>query len=124
MKCGTQKPKGPAPKTTKGATNLLLNMHCWDLRLPRVITLLRLQFHSSDLTFFLWFLGEENVIQVEAMTWKDSVKIPIATLKAGGPNNQVLLDLSFPDPPVTFTLIQGKFCISTVFNLIYVIVLF
>lgn len=41
------------------------------------------------------------------MTWKDSVKIPIATLKAGGPNNQVLLDLSFPDPPVTFTLIQG-----------------
>ncbi|XP_066155236.1 nucleoplasmin-like protein isoform X1 [Euwallacea fornicatus] len=52
--------------------------------------------------------GEVNVIQVEAMTWKDSVKIPIATLKAGGPNNQVLLDLSFPDPPVTFTLIQGN----------------
>ncbi|ENN75858.1 hypothetical protein YQE_07587, partial [Dendroctonus ponderosae] len=52
--------------------------------------------------------GEVNVIQVEAMTWKDSVKIPIATLKAGGANNQVLLDLSFPDPPVTFTLIQGS----------------
>lgn len=52
--------------------------------------------------------GEVNVIQVEAMTWKDSVKIPIATLKAGGVNNQVLLDLSFPDPPVTFTLVQGE----------------
>lgn len=42
------------------------------------------------------------------MTWKDSVKIPVATLKAGGPNNQVLLDLAFPDPPVTFTLVQGN----------------
>lgn len=52
--------------------------------------------------------GEVNVVQVEAMTWKDSVKIPVATLKAGGPNNQVLLDLSFPDPPVTFTLVQGS----------------
>ncbi|CAH0554588.1 unnamed protein product [Brassicogethes aeneus] len=52
--------------------------------------------------------GEVNVVQVEAMTWKDSVKIPVATLKAGGANNQVLLDLSFPDPPVTFTLIQGN----------------
>ncbi|CAH1118949.1 unnamed protein product [Phaedon cochleariae] len=52
--------------------------------------------------------GELNVVQVEAMTWKDSVKIPVATLKAGGSNNQVLLDLSFPDPPVTFSLIQGN----------------
>lgn len=52
--------------------------------------------------------GEVNVIQVEAMTWKDHVKIPVATLKAGGSNNQVLLDLSFPDPPVTFTLVQGS----------------
>ncbi|XP_056632528.1 nucleoplasmin-like protein isoform X2 [Diorhabda carinulata] len=52
--------------------------------------------------------GEVNVVQVEAMTWKDSVKIPVATLKAGGPNSQVLLDLSFPDPPVTFSLIQGN----------------
>lgn len=42
------------------------------------------------------------------MTWKDSIKIPIAILKAGGPQNQVLLDLSFPDPPVTFSLIQGN----------------
>ncbi|KAF7270245.1 nucleoplasmin-like protein isoform X3 [Rhynchophorus ferrugineus] len=52
--------------------------------------------------------GEVNVVQVEAMTWKDAVKIPIATLKAGGPNSQVLLDLSFPDPPVTFALLQGN----------------
>lgn len=51
--------------------------------------------------------GELNVIQVEAMTWKESIKIPVAILKAGGPNTQVLLDLSFPDPPVTFSLIQG-----------------
>ncbi|VEN38730.1 unnamed protein product [Callosobruchus maculatus] len=51
---------------------------------------------------------EVNVVQVEAMTWKDSVKIPIATLKAGGPTNQVLLDLSFPDPPVTFSLVKGS----------------
>lgn len=61
--------------------------------------------HNSRFTFVL---GEVNVVQVEAMTWKDSVKIPVATLKAGGPNNQVLLDLSFPDPPVTFTLVQGN----------------
>ncbi|XP_068899610.1 nucleoplasmin-like protein isoform X1 [Tenebrio molitor] len=52
--------------------------------------------------------GEVNVVQVEAMTWKDSVKIPIASLKAGGANNQVVLDLSFPDPPVTFSLVQGN----------------
>ncbi|GJQ75851.1 hypothetical protein Trydic_g17919 [Trypoxylus dichotomus] len=51
--------------------------------------------------------GELNVIQVEAMTWTESVKVPVATLKAGGQNNQVLLDLSFPDPPVTFSLVQG-----------------
>jgi len=50
--------------------------------------------------------GETNVIQVEAMTWKESIKIPVAVLKAGS-NTQVLLDLSFPDPPVTFSLAQG-----------------
>jgi len=52
--------------------------------------------------------GEVNVIQVEAMTWKESIKIPVAVLKGGAANNQVQLDLSFPDPPVTFTLIQGS----------------
>ncbi|KAF5284304.1 hypothetical protein FQA39_LY04597 [Lamprigera yunnana] len=50
--------------------------------------------------------GEVNVIQVEAMTWKESIKIPVAVLKSGS-SNQVLLDLSFPDPPVTFSLVQG-----------------
>lgn len=49
---------------------------------------------------------ETNVIQVEAMTWKESIKIPVAVLKSGS-SNQVLLDLSFPDPPVTFSLVQG-----------------
>lgn len=52
--------------------------------------------------------GEVNVVQVEAMTWKESIKIPVAVLKGGSANNQVQLDLSFPDPPVTFTLIQGS----------------
>ncbi|KAJ3626629.1 hypothetical protein MTP99_017109 [Tenebrio molitor] len=28
--------------------------------------------------------------------------------EAGGANNQVVLDLSFPDPPVTFSLVQGN----------------
>lgn len=51
--------------------------------------------------------GETNVIQVEAMTWKESIKIPVAVLKAGT-SGQVLLDLSFPDPPVTFSLTQGS----------------
>lgn len=53
--------------------------------------------------------GELNVVQVEAMTWKDSITIPVATLTAG-PNgsSQCLLDLSFPDPPVTFSLLQGS----------------
>lgn len=53
--------------------------------------------------------GEVNVVQVEAMTWKDSITIPVATLSAG-PNgtSQCLLDLSFPDPPVTFSLLQGS----------------
>lgn len=46
------------------------------------------------------------MVQVEAMTWKESIKVPVAVLKAGS-GSQVLLDLSFPDPPVTFTLVQG-----------------
>lgn len=53
--------------------------------------------------------GEVNVVQVEAMTWKDSITIPVATLTAGANGtSQCLLDLSFPDPPVTFTLLQGS----------------
>lgn len=53
--------------------------------------------------------GEVNVVQVEAMTWKDSITIPVAVLSAGANgHNQCLLDLSFPDPPVTFSLLQGN----------------
>ncbi|GLV32292.1 Nucleoplasmin [Carabus blaptoides fortunei] len=53
--------------------------------------------------------GEVNVVQVEAMTWKDSITIPVATLSAGANGtSQCLLDLSFPDPPVTFSLLQGS----------------
>lgn len=53
--------------------------------------------------------GEVNVVQVEAMTFKEMMKIPVAVLKAGaGGSSQVLLDISFPDPPVTFSLIQGS----------------
>lgn len=55
--------------------------------------------------------GEVNVLQVEAKrwpTWKKPVQIPVAVLKGGSSNNQVLLDLSFPDPPVTFSLAQGS----------------
>lgn len=55
--------------------------------------------------------GEVNVLQVEAKrwpTWKKPVQIPVAVLKSGSANSQVLLDLSFPDPPVTFSLAQGS----------------
>lgn len=53
--------------------------------------------------------GDVNVVQVEAMTWKDSITIPVAILTTG-PNGhgQCLLDLSFPDPPVTFSLLSGS----------------
>ncbi|XP_077297238.1 nucleoplasmin-like protein isoform X2 [Arctopsyche grandis] len=50
--------------------------------------------------------GEFNVVQVETMSMRDTVKIPVAVLKSGE-NRQVRLDLEFPDAPVTFTLIQG-----------------
>lgn len=51
--------------------------------------------------------GEINVLQVEAMGLKGLVKIPIAILEAGK-TSQIILDLSFPDPPVTFSLIKGS----------------
>lgn len=50
--------------------------------------------------------GEFNVVQVETMSMKDTVKIPVAILKSDE-NRQVRLDLEFPDSPATFTLIQG-----------------
>lgn len=51
--------------------------------------------------------GEINVLQVEAMGLKGLTKIPIAILEAGK-QSQVTLDLSFPDPPVTFSLLKGS----------------
>ncbi|XP_063978306.1 nucleoplasmin-like protein isoform X4 [Diachasmimorpha longicaudata] len=51
--------------------------------------------------------GELNVLQVEAMGLKGLIKTPIALLERGK-TEQITLDLSFPDPPVTFTLIKGS----------------
>ncbi|XP_058803763.1 nucleoplasmin-like protein isoform X3 [Phymastichus coffea] len=51
--------------------------------------------------------GELNVLQVEAMGLKGPIKIPIALLEMGK-TSQIILDLSFPDPPVTFSLIKGS----------------
>ncbi|KAM3956504.1 nucleoplasmin-like protein isoform 2-T2 [Aphomia sociella] len=50
---------------------------------------------------------ELNVVQVETMSLQDSVKIPVAVLKAGE-TRHARLDIEFPDAPVTFTLIQGS----------------
>ncbi|XP_014213444.1 nucleoplasmin-like protein isoform X3 [Copidosoma floridanum] len=51
--------------------------------------------------------GEINVIQVEARSLDGVTKIPIAILEMGK-QSQVSMDLSFPDAPVTFTLIKGS----------------
>lgn len=51
--------------------------------------------------------GEINVVEVEAMGYKSDVKYPITVLKAGS-QHQSLLDLLFPDPPVTFKLVRGS----------------
>ncbi|XP_076636116.1 uncharacterized protein LOC143349078 isoform X2 [Colletes latitarsis] len=51
--------------------------------------------------------GELNVLQVEAMGLKGPIKTPIALLEIGK-TAQIILDLSFPDPPVTFTLVKGS----------------
>uniref|UniRef100_U5EYV1 Putative nucleoplasmin n=1 Tax=Corethrella appendiculata TaxID=1370023 RepID=U5EYV1_9DIPT len=50
---------------------------------------------------------EFNVVQVETMTIRDTLRIPIAVLKVGE-SRQCRLDLEFSDSPVTFTLIQGN----------------
>jgi len=47
------------------------------------------------------------MFQVETMSMRDTVKIPVAVLKAGE-TRQVRLDLEFPDAPVTFTLVQVR----------------
>lgn len=66
--------------------------------------------HSSILNGNLFITNHRLIIlQVETKMWKDRVvKVPVAVLKAGAANSQALLDLSFPDPPVTFTLAEGS----------------
>ncbi|XP_020293340.1 nucleoplasmin-like protein isoform X2 [Pseudomyrmex gracilis] len=51
--------------------------------------------------------GELNVLSVEAMGLQGTIKTPIALLEMGK-TSQIILDLSFPDPPVTFTLVKGS----------------
>lgn len=51
--------------------------------------------------------GEMNVIEVETITVKDKLKIPIAVLKVGE-TRHLKVELDFPDSPVTFRLTQGK----------------
>jgi len=51
--------------------------------------------------------SEYNVVQVETMSQRDAVKIPIAVLKVGE-TRSVRTDLEFPDAPVTFKLIEGS----------------
>lgn len=50
--------------------------------------------------------GEINEVQVETLTIRDTINIPIAVLKADG-QRQISIDLEFPDSPVTFTLVKG-----------------
>ncbi|XP_014238912.1 nucleoplasmin-like protein isoform X2 [Trichogramma pretiosum] len=52
-------------------------------------------------------VGEQNIVQIEAMGLKGKFKTPIAILEMGK-CPQILLDLSIPDSPVTFELISGS----------------
>lgn len=49
----------------------------------------------------------EFVLQVESTTINDTVKVPIAVLKAGELRS-VQTVLEFPDAPVTFKLVEGN----------------
>lgn len=60
--------------------------------------------------------AELNVIQVEAMGFNGSLKIPVVRLQLPE-TPQCQLDLSFPDPPVAFTLVKGNGPISLVGNI-------
>ncbi|KAJ6637008.1 Nucleoplasmin-like protein, partial [Pseudolycoriella hygida] len=51
--------------------------------------------------------NEFNVVEVEVMSSRDKIKIPIAVLKVGE-TRSVRTDLEFPEPPVTFKLIMGN----------------
>ncbi|XP_067007131.1 nucleoplasmin-like protein isoform X2 [Anabrus simplex] len=61
-------------------------------------------------------VGELNVVQVEAMGFNGSVKLPVLRLQLPE-TPQCQLDLSFPDPPVAFTLIKGSGPISLIGNI-------
>lgn len=52
--------------------------------------------------------GEVNVVEVEAMGYKSDIKFPVVVLKGGAGYSQCVLDLLFPDPPVTFKLVKGS----------------
>lgn len=52
--------------------------------------------------------GEVNVIEVEAMGYKSDIKFPVVVLTGGSGNSQCVLDLLFPDPPVTLKLVKGN----------------
>jgi len=51
--------------------------------------------------------NDVNVIEVETTGYKSNIQQPIVVL-TGGKQSHILLDLNFPDPPVTFRLIKGK----------------
>nr|CAD7194601.1 unnamed protein product [Timema douglasi] len=51
--------------------------------------------------------GEVNVVQAETVGYNTDVKVPLFRLEVGVAP-QCMLDLSFPDAPVTLTLIKGS----------------
>lgn len=50
---------------------------------------------------------ELNIVEVTVMGFNKSLKIPVIRLKVGE-QTQSRLDLTFPDPPVTFNLVEGS----------------
>lgn len=42
------------------------------------------------------------------MGYKSDIKFPVVVLKGGSGHSQCVLDLLFPDPPVTFKLVKGS----------------
>lgn len=42
------------------------------------------------------------------MGYKSDIKFPVVVLTGGSGNSQCVLDLLFPDPPVTLKLVKGN----------------
>lgn len=42
------------------------------------------------------------------MGYKSDIKFPVVVLRGGSDHAQSVLDLLFPDPPVTFKLVKGN----------------